>query len=287
MTEKVQQETGKRGLLTVGEMARLFHMNIRTLRYYDQLGILKPEYVNPETKYRYYSTNQFERMNTIKYLRALDVPLEKIASFFNEKDVNTMLSIFADQRERVLEKQRQLIQIERKLTNRMEQIQAALSAPYGQVTVKQLPQRELVLLEKDFTLADDLELLIRDLSRDHRLDEAIFLGKVGVSISQQDLEKNQIKRFSSIFLVLEAEDNFAESDGALPAASYATVQYQGTHQAAAPYYRLLLDYLAARGLKMTGDSVEITIIDWGMTNDSNKFVTELQIPFIAPKMLKF
>ena len=43
-------------LFTIGEMAELFQINIRTLRYYDDIGLLRPETVNPETGYRYYST---------------------------------------------------------------------------------------------------------------------------------------------------------------------------------------------------------------------------------------
>lgn len=56
---------------------------VGTLRYYDEIDILKPE-KDEETGYRYYSTKQFERLNTIKYLRALGMPLEKIESFWKQ-----------------------------------------------------------------------------------------------------------------------------------------------------------------------------------------------------------
>lgn len=279
MSDKTFKETGKKALFSIGEMARLFQINIRTLRYYDELGILKPEYVDAQTNYRYYSTNQFERLNTIKYLRALDVPLEKIANFFTEKDVNTILSIFVEQRKSVLKKQEQLVQIEKKIANRIEQIKTALSESYGQVIIKHLPQRKIVSLEKSFSFNDDLEPLIRDLSKEHCLDNAIFLGKVGVSISQQDLVQERFTHFSSIFIVVEAEDDFNSEDNSLPEGSYATVYYQGTHEEAAPYYTLLLDYIKKSGSQVKGDSVEITMIDEGITNDPSKYVTELQIPF--------
>ena len=48
-------------LFTIGEMAKLFGVNIRTLRYYDEIGILCPETTDPDSGYRYYSTRQFER----------------------------------------------------------------------------------------------------------------------------------------------------------------------------------------------------------------------------------
>lgn len=278
MSDKNRKEAGKKTLFTIGEMARLFHMNIRTLRYYDEIGVLKPEYVNEETNYRYYSTVQFERLNTIKYLRALDVPLEKILIFLNEKEVSTIVSIFEEQRERVLKKREQLSRIEKKITNRMEQIEAALTAPYGQVIVKHIPQREIVLLEKKITREEDLEPLIREISKKTYLDDAIFLGKVGVSVSQEDLMNGEFKYFSSIFVILEDEDDFMNKDVVLQEGVYATVRYRGTHEEASSYYAMLLDYLMDSGLHIKGDSIEITMIDAGMTNDHNQYVTELQIP---------
>lgn len=271
-------EEYKMNFFTIGEIARLFHMNIRTLRYYDERGILKPAYINEKTKYRYYATSQFERLNTIKYLRALDVPIEEIINFFMEKEVSAMLDIFKLQRERVLEKQRQLARIEKKISNRIGQIESALSAVYGEIHVRYLPQREIVLLKKKFTFADDFEPLIRDLCKEHCLDNLVFLGKVGVSVSQEHLQARVFTYFSAIFLILEHEDDFSCGDTLLPAGQYVTIQYQGTHEEAFGYYQLLLDYIENNGLSLAGDSIEITMIDGGMTNDRRKFVTELQIP---------
>ncbi len=279
MTHNNDKTKDDKILFSIGEMAKLFGINIRTLRYYDEIGILKPEYINKETNYRYYSTNQFERLNTIKYLRALGVPLKKIIAFFDEKEVKTILSIFEEQRETVKKKQEELIQIQKKITNRIEQIKTALSASYGEVVVKFFPQREIVLLEQNFTTADDLEPLIRDLSKAHCLNDAIFLGKVGISINKENLIQEKFTYFSSVFIVLEEEDDFINKAHMLPESDYVTVQYRGTHEDASPYYRLLLNYIKASGFQVSGDSVEITIIDTGLTNDRNKFVTELQIPF--------
>ena len=53
-------------LFTIGEMAKLFGINAKTLRYYDEIGLIRPEHTDPMTGYRYYSTGQFERLNTIK-----------------------------------------------------------------------------------------------------------------------------------------------------------------------------------------------------------------------------
>ena len=45
-------------LFTIGEVANLFGLNIRTLRYYHDIGLLEPEYIDETTNYRYYSTQR-------------------------------------------------------------------------------------------------------------------------------------------------------------------------------------------------------------------------------------
>ncbi|MFR6344374.1 MAG: MerR family transcriptional regulator [Christensenellales bacterium] len=62
-------------LFSIGDVAKLFHISVSSLRYYEKIGLLMPEKVDAQTGYRYYSTRQFEVLNTIRYLRALDMPL--------------------------------------------------------------------------------------------------------------------------------------------------------------------------------------------------------------------
>lgn len=133
-------------LFSIGEMGKFFNINIRTLRYYDEIGLLKPECVDERTKYRYYSVRQFERLNTIKYLRALDVPIEQIARFFEHKDAEAMLSIFVEQKKRIGEKRWELALIEKKIDHRIEQLKEAMDTICGEVFIKAFPKRQVVML---------------------------------------------------------------------------------------------------------------------------------------------
>ena len=266
-------------LFSIGQTAKLFNMNIRTLRFYDQIGLLEPEFVNHETGYRYYSSAQFERLNTIKYLRALDVPIERIAAFFEDRDVDLMRTIFEEQLARVSEKQHELALIEQKIKSRIERIDQAVNAPLGEIEVVELPERRMVSLAESFSPTADLEPLIRDLSHRSRLDDAIFLGKVGVSISRADLEARSFDRLSSVFILVEAADRHEGDVIAIPSGSYAQIRFRGTHKDAASSYATLVDFIEHAGGTICGDSIETTISDAGMTSDESQFVTELQIPF--------
>ena len=77
-------------LLKIGEVAKLFHISVGSLRHYEAEGVLVPEYIDKETGYRYYSIRQFEVLTNIRYLRALDMPLEEIADFINNRDIDVI-----------------------------------------------------------------------------------------------------------------------------------------------------------------------------------------------------
>ncbi|HTK05661.1 MAG TPA: MerR family DNA-binding transcriptional regulator, partial [Ktedonobacteraceae bacterium] len=59
----------ERALLKIGEFARVGQVSIVTLRHYDQYGLLKPNALDPETGYRYYSLEQLPRLNRILALK--------------------------------------------------------------------------------------------------------------------------------------------------------------------------------------------------------------------------
>lgn len=265
-------------LFTIGEVARLFRMNIRTLRYYDEIGLLKPEQVDEDTGYRYYSTRQFERLNTIRYMRALDMPLAQIARFFANREVDTVLELFKEQRENVREKQELLSRIGKKIDARIVQLEDALGTVYEEITKKEFPQREIAILKKAISLSDDLEVPIRDLDNRNELTDAIFLGKVGVSISREDLLERRFDGFTALFVVMEEGDAYQGKCKVLPAGTFFTVRFRGTHREAAGYYIHLLNEIERLGYAVAGDSVEITLIDSGITGSLEKYVTELQIP---------
>lgn len=62
-------------LFRIGEVAKMYHMSVGTLRHYEQMGLLQPEYTDPATGYRYYSVRQFEQLPLTlecKYVRTTE-----------------------------------------------------------------------------------------------------------------------------------------------------------------------------------------------------------------------
>lgn len=62
-------------LLRIGKVAKMYHMSVGTLRHYEQMGLLQPEYTDPATGYRYYSVRQFVQLPLTlecKYVRTTE-----------------------------------------------------------------------------------------------------------------------------------------------------------------------------------------------------------------------
>lgn len=272
----------KQELFQIGDVAKMFHLSVGTLRHYEKLGLLQPEYISPETGYRYYSTRQFECLNTIRYLRALDMPLLQIADFLKNRDVARMREMLEQQRASVVRKQRELQIIEQKISNRLQQLEDALSSHLDTVQIIRTEPRRIAWIRQNLSIRSylDLEPSIRQLD-DRQRDAVIFLGKVGVGIAKEKLLQKQYESYDMVFLLLDREDTYQGRTVEWPEETCAAIRFCGSHREAPTYYRKLDDYISSHGLAIKGPSREITMIDYGITNDTSQFVTEIQIPVIC------
>lgn len=75
----------KQNLLSIGELSKITGVHIKSLRYYDSLGILKPEYVDPDTGYRYYTFQQKAVVDAIQFCVDIGVPLKQFESYANKE----------------------------------------------------------------------------------------------------------------------------------------------------------------------------------------------------------
>lgn len=268
-----------RELFRIGEVSKLFHVSISILRHYDKIGLVCPEYTDSETGYRYYSTRQFECLNTIRYLRALDIPLDEISKVIKNRNTDDIADLLLRQREEVIKRKNELEMIERKIDNRLKQLQDALSSEIGVIKEEIKGKRRLALINKKLAPKNylDLEHSIREIEKTEKTP-VTFLGKVGVGISENNLNEHRYKAYDMVFIILEEEDSFKGSTMVLPDENCVTVRFRGGHENAPGYYEMLIKYIENNKYKISGFSKEITMIDYGLTDDVSKFVTEIQIP---------
>ncbi len=84
---------------SIGEMSKLHNIPVKTLRYYDEIGLFKPMKVDEHNGYRYYATEQFEQLNTINYLKFLGISLKDIKDQLENRDIDGFLHLMKKQQE--------------------------------------------------------------------------------------------------------------------------------------------------------------------------------------------
>jgi DNA-binding transcriptional MerR regulator len=74
-------------LLSIGEFSKVCEVSTKTLRYYEEIGLITPDKINPGNGYRYYSIRQLQKMLFINRLKSYHFSLEEIKTILEfEKD---------------------------------------------------------------------------------------------------------------------------------------------------------------------------------------------------------
>jgi DNA-binding transcriptional MerR regulator len=140
----------------IGTVAKLAQVSVRTLRYYDDLGLLRPAHVDPFTGYRYYTPDQVLRLHRILVLRDLGVPLAEAGRLVDD-DV-TVEQLRGILRLRQAEARAQLAAQTEQLTRvevRLAQLEETAMAHY-EVIVKRLEPMRVVALSDDLASHDQI-----------------------------------------------------------------------------------------------------------------------------------
>ena len=84
---------------SIGEAAKAVRTTTETLRHYDRIGLVKPSKKDEWTKYRYYTEQDLVRLNTVRALQLMDLPLQEIKRVLDYKDLRKVVD-FLEQAEK-------------------------------------------------------------------------------------------------------------------------------------------------------------------------------------------
>ncbi len=68
-------------MLKIGDLSKLFNVSVKTIRFYEKKGLLKPAEIDKYTGYRYYDENNIKSLSQIIYLKKIGFSLKEIANF--------------------------------------------------------------------------------------------------------------------------------------------------------------------------------------------------------------
>ena len=141
---------------TISEMASLLGVTTHTLRYYEKMGLIRPE-VNEETGYRYYTVTDTRRFNLCRELRAAELSLEECRELIGSPSVEQSDKMFARQAAR-LRRRQVLDELSIHFLEKMQEQYRTLEQDVGRVWVQNFPEMWRLTFSQEEEASRDREL---------------------------------------------------------------------------------------------------------------------------------
>lgn len=123
--------------MKIGEFSQLCRVTVRTLRHYEEIGLMVPEIVDRSTGYRYYGIGQFQKMQSIVTLKELGFSLEEIRDLWDD-DSHTPSTESLEEKIRVCEAELSRLTNRQRMLHAMAASRRKIDAMTG-ITIESLP----------------------------------------------------------------------------------------------------------------------------------------------------
>ncbi|MBP1906913.1 MerR family transcriptional activator of bmr gene [Paenibacillus turicensis] len=249
-----------RKYLTIGEFSKLTELPSRTLHFYDQNGVLKPEKVDPETNYRYYNVSQMLDANLIKAFKFLGVPLnqiEEVQTYSPEQ----LLQFLKKQEDVLEEKIRQINEVQKNLQIMKQNFtQQFVGSTNKEVYIKTFEEQHFLKIM--ITEPSEIEVwsqLLNNIVQTHeRFNKQTIFGGI---FSFSSFHSYEAIKYDSIFIPVttEIEEKYLPSNIeriTLEAGAYAVISFAIHSDNFIEMYNKLRHYVKNHHLKVTSPVYE-------------------------------
>ena len=260
----------------IGDFSRLVQVPVKTLRYYDAIGLLRPARVESSTGYRYYSAAQVGRLNRVLVLKDLGFSLREIFALFAEnvplEGIRPLLLLKrAELERRLLGESARLARI----TAQLDHFDRGSLPAMREVAVRRVEPRLVASVRETIASHGECARLFEELDRHggrHRKKGP--RGAVWHACAHRTIDCEVLE-----FLPSPLDGNDRVHVYAMPSHCVASLVYQGSNDFM-PAYRAIRAWITAGGVEVIGPKREIFLDDGGPDDES---LTEIQFPISVPE----
>jgi effector-binding domain-containing protein len=269
---------GELMMLAIGDFSRLCRVPITTLRYYDDVGLLKPLLVDPHSHYRYYSVSQLPRLSRILALKELGFALEQIAQVLDEglsrEELLGMARLKrAEIQQRLGQEQERLLRIE----TWMRQIAMEQRMLEYDVLVKTVEPQQVASIRDSVPTYQHVAELLNELYA--YLQSYGAGGLAGAIVHDEEYKPRNVDIEAVVYLLerVPASERVRVYD--LPAAMTASVVHHGSFNSVSLAYIAAMGWIEANGYRIAGPNRELYLsCPLPLRQDDESYVVELQFP---------
>ena len=272
-------------MIKIGEFSKLVQVPVATLRYYDQLGLLKPVEVDDLTGYRYYSVDQLPRLHRILTLKGLGFSLEQIgivlAEGLSPEQLRGMLRLRQAQiTEHMLMMKQQLSDVE----VRLQQIEQEDFYTSYDVMVKQTEPLLVAMIRAILPTHSDSGALFGEVYEAIGTHVAEALGPRPGEAGQTmvlwydtEFRERDVDGAAAFVLRRRVPERGRMRVEELPAATVAATIHHGAYNTIGRAHEAVIRWIDANGYQITGPDREICIYNtMPVRLDDPSYITEIQ-----------
>jgi len=267
----------KKELYTIGEIAKVCAIPIRTLHYYNSIGLLYPAHVDPDSQYRYYSHDQIPDINTIKRFKVAGFSLKEMKVLLEKE---SMIETQALIREKCMDLE-QRIQSLLYTKNRLEAFLANPSADYrnAEILVRRIPE-EVVACSRYVGEAtpDEFHLRFSKLSRIINREGLLPTGTMRAVFYGGYRDSDRAEMDIEICVPVPAETGLSSTVRLFGDELAVQCTHHGSHRIISQTYHIMRRWMDENHFVPVGRVVENYIIDRLITRNEDEFITEIFIP---------
>jgi effector-binding domain-containing protein len=268
-------------VIRIGEFSKLSQVSIKTLRYYDEMGLFKPSNVDRFTGYRYYSASQLPRLHRILALKDLGLSLDQIAQVLDEgvspEQLRGMLRLKrAELQQHIAGEQARLARVEARLNI----IDMEDSMQDYDIVMKQIEPQLVAAVRDTLSSYPEVGRLLAEVYSHLARHGVNGLDPVAAAIWHDDEYKtSDIDGEGVVFLKQSIPGSERVKIYQLPAATMASVIHKGAYNAFNVTYEAIGRWIDANGYMVTGPNREVYLYcTQPVRQDDDSYVTEIQFP---------
>lgn len=250
-------------LYGIGEMAKISNISIQTLRYYDEIDLFKPAYIDPETNYRYYRDSQLYQLDLIKALKYVGTSLKDIkrAQHMNVEE----LLIFLDERGSAIQEQiNHLTNIQQNVDHVKQRMVKQLNhSIFGEIVFRY--EKETLILQSAATDLKPLDMLNASYSALKQVvetEEGAMQNGYGAIVPYTYYETLEEIQYTHIFtpVLMDKQARMLPEDiqiSTIPSGQYICILFSFEEDEYFGYYKKLLAYIDTHNIQVSGPMYEI------------------------------
>lgn len=264
-------------MFSIGELAAYQNISKQTLIFYDKIGLFKPAHVDPNNKYRYYTAQQIDYLDTILIMKEMGFSLAEIQEHMKNYTIDTSLVALRKQLTVIDQQIKHLQLIRNRLAHRCEQMENVKEYldESRDVRIKEVDTQYLLAADVDEPRSfREISIATKKCFSQAMADELPIFFQTGVIVPYENIIAGRFTEASRAFLPIEKTKK-AKNIVALPAGRVVSIYHYGTYESVERSYRKILEYCDTNNIKITSDSYEFCINDYISSGDENEYITEI------------